>query len=96
MKVTLQSTTKIVELNGVPARVWEGKTDSGIPVHAFITRIACPLDADQSAFEAELVECAPPSPELEVYPARLALGPRLATPPKELDLWGGGDDSDDD
>ena len=25
MKITIESTTKIVELNGVPARIWEGK-----------------------------------------------------------------------
>lgn len=42
MKITLESTSKIVELNGVPARVWEGKSESGIPCHAFITRIAVP------------------------------------------------------
>jgi len=44
MKVTLESTSKITTLvvNGedVPARIWEGKTESGIPCHAFITRIA--------------------------------------------------------
>ena len=42
MKVTLESTTKIVELNGVQARIWEGTTEGGIRVHAFITRIAAP------------------------------------------------------
>ena len=35
--VTLTNTSKIVTLNGVPARVWEGKTAKGIPCHAFIT-----------------------------------------------------------
>lgn len=38
MKVQLHSTEKIVTLNGVPARVWEGVTDGGINCHAFITR----------------------------------------------------------
>ena len=40
MIVWLHSTTKIVEVNGVRARIWEGLTGSGIPVHAYITRIA--------------------------------------------------------
>ena len=30
MKITIENTDKIVTLNGVPARIWEGKTDSGI------------------------------------------------------------------
>lgn len=33
MKLTVESTSKIVELNGVLARVWEGQTESGIKIH---------------------------------------------------------------
>lgn len=46
MKITIESTAKIVELvlaadgTTVPARVWQGHTDSGIPVQVFVTRIA--------------------------------------------------------
>jgi hypothetical protein len=44
MKITIESTSKIVTLvvNGadVPARVWRGATDDGIPVQCFITRIS--------------------------------------------------------
>ena len=40
MKLILENTSKLVELNGVPARIWEGKTESGIACHAFITRVA--------------------------------------------------------
>jgi hypothetical protein len=64
MKVELTSTTMIVELNGVPARIWEGKTDTGIPVYAFIARICAPSEADQTQFRAELRQCLPPSAEL--------------------------------
>lgn len=39
MKITIESTDKIVYLNGIPARIWEGETASGICVHCFITRI---------------------------------------------------------
>lgn len=73
MKVTLQNTTKMVELNGVPARIWEGTTESGIKVHAFITRIACDRDADQEEFQKDLKKCIQPSLEIDSYPSRLML-----------------------
>ena len=56
MKIELESTTGMTELNGVPARIWEGKTDKGIPVTAFITRIAVQKDEDALQFEKELQE----------------------------------------
>ena len=76
MKIEVTSTEKIVQLNGMPARLWEGKTESGIPVHCFIPLIAPtipPLDARQSEFLVELKQTKPPSAELETYPARLVL-----------------------
>lgn len=76
MKIEIESTTKIVELDGVPARIWEGNTDSGIPVHCFITRIAIDKtdDAANEQFARELAECKAPSAEIEkVYPLRMIL-----------------------
>jgi hypothetical protein len=74
MKVTLESTDQIVDINGVPARVWEGTTAAGIPCHALITRIAVHKNDDATEFERELQETRPPSPALrDVYPARLVL-----------------------
>ncbi len=74
MKITLESTTKVVTLNGVPARLWEGTTASGIPIHAFITRVAVDRELDTSEFERELLEQRTPSPELErVIPLRMIL-----------------------
>lgn len=79
MKVTLESTDKVVTLHvgadgDVPACIWEGHTESGIRVHAFITRIAVHKDADNSQFERELHETRPLSRELTgVYDARLIL-----------------------
>lgn len=73
MTVTLHNTSKIVELNGVPARIWEGETSTGIPVHAFITRIAVAKDKPCEEFEKELSETSPPSAEVKVYPLRLVL-----------------------
>ncbi len=77
MIVTLESTTKIVRLvvdgREVPARVWEGTTSSGIPCHAYITRIAVAPDQDAAEFERELVEQRRPSPAIEAIPLRLIL-----------------------
>ena len=74
MEVQLESTTKIVDLNGVPARIWEGQTENGIAVHAFIARIAVHNSDDATQFEAELKECrAPTNPDINTYPARLML-----------------------
>lgn len=77
MRVHLESTTKVVTIESgsrpVPARVWEGHTESGIKVTAFITRIAVDRDHDTSQFEAELVECRSPSAHIEAWPNRLVL-----------------------
>lgn len=63
MQIQLESTTRIVTVNGTEARIWEGHTASGIPVIAVIARIAVSVDQDCSEFEAELKECRPPSAE---------------------------------
>ena len=73
MKIEIESTTKIVELDRVPARVWEGKTKSGIPVHCFVTRISPQTNSDIEEFERELKEQKAPSPEVAAYPMRLIL-----------------------
>jgi len=78
MIVTLHNTDKIVDLKtdsgAVPARVWEGTTDSGIKVHAFITRIAVHKNDDAGQFERELQEQRPLSRELlGVYDTRMVL-----------------------
>ena len=76
MKIQLESTSKIVELNGVPARIWEGVTEHGIAIHVFITRIAVNKEADGSQFAAELKECPAPrpaDPDISAYPLRMIL-----------------------
>lgn len=54
MKITLESTSQVVHVDGVEARVWEGKTESGIPLTAFITRVAVAVEDDCRQFEDEL------------------------------------------
>jgi hypothetical protein len=73
MKITIENTTKRVTLNGLPARIWEGTTESGIPVHCFISRIGIAKDADATQFEKELEATRAPSPDIESYPARMVL-----------------------
>jgi hypothetical protein len=84
MKITIENTSKIVELqiNGglVPARVWQGQTENGIPVQAFITRIAPEVPRTHFGhteltrqFDRELRECADPRPSVDAIPLRLII-----------------------
>lgn len=66
MKITIESTTRIVLVNGVPSRVWQGTTASGVEIGALVTRIGVAI-LDQAGnvpeeFERELVEHAAPLP----------------------------------
>jgi hypothetical protein len=77
MKVTLESTDRIVELalhgQTVPARVWEGTTANGVPCHAYITRIAVHERHDASEFERDLQEHRRASAHVAAFPLRLVL-----------------------
>lgn len=82
MKITIESTTKIVELrmseNGplVPARIWAGHTESGVPVHCYVTRIAVDKNrpaADFEQFERDLQEHAEPTAEIRAIPLRMII-----------------------
>lgn len=55
MKITIESTSKIVHLNGIPARVWEGQTESGVLIHCYVTRVAVSTGNAPSVF-AEIVQ----------------------------------------
>jgi hypothetical protein len=80
MKITLESTTKLVELQTdagvVPARIWEGHTERGTPVHCYITRIAVaeiePAEVHEQ-FKADLQEQRKPSAAIQAIPLRLIL-----------------------
>lgn len=81
MTITIHSTTKIVTLSDgrgyeIQARVWEGVTPSGVPVHCFVTRIAPAIPKDderQAEFIEQLRECAAPTADVRAYPARMIL-----------------------
>ena len=84
MKITIESTSKIVEIdNGralIPARVWQGETESGIPVQCFVTRILPEIpesnpaiDALLAEFERELQRCVQPRVSVAAIPLRLII-----------------------
>jgi hypothetical protein len=72
MKIELESTGQVVEVNGVLCRVWEGKTAAGVPLTAFIARVAVERAEDSRQFERELVETRQPLPA-GFWPHRMVL-----------------------
>jgi hypothetical protein len=75
VKITIENTDKIVDLNGVPARIWEGTTESGVPVTCFVTRIV-PRTHDEAVnaqFAAELREEKTPTLYAQGIPLRMLI-----------------------
>lgn len=85
MRITIESTPKIVELvlgnnTRVPARIWQGESEDGIPVQVFVTRIAPEIPENHvriaeltAEFEKDLQRCAEPRPTIEAIPLRLII-----------------------
>jgi hypothetical protein len=76
MKITIESTSKVVTVNELPVRIWEGETESGIPIHCYVTRVAVDEGLAPGAykvFEAELAEQKKPSAKVEAIPLRMIL-----------------------
>lgn len=61
MKIILQNTERIVDVNGIKSRLWEGVTEKGILIHCLIIRIAVNSESNHTEFEKELLSCSPPS-----------------------------------
>lgn len=64
----------------VPARIWQGESEDGIPCHAYITRIVPEIreghpliDQLTARFEAELQRCAEPTLTVDAIPLRMIL-----------------------
>jgi hypothetical protein len=66
MKLEIIATGKLTEIGGVPVRLWEGKTESGIPCKVFVHRVMVHKDHDSTQFEAELKEQMPPGVKFEL------------------------------
>jgi len=78
MKITIESTTKVVQIGighgqHIECRVWEGVTERGVKVTCLIPRIAVALGEDHAEFEAELQEQRAPSAEVSTFPMRMIL-----------------------
>lgn len=73
MKLTLENTSQLVHINDVPARVWLGRTESGVEVEVLITRIAVRHGRDTAQFERELHETPAPAHVSEAFPLRMVL-----------------------
>ena len=79
MRITLDSTKVVtdIQINGVdvPARLWEGHTEDGVPVHAYITRVSPQTDDPEATaqFSRELRETARPSVTMGAIPLRMIL-----------------------
>jgi hypothetical protein len=54
MKITVEATGKFETVNGVQARLWKGKTESGIEVQCWIALVQVHKDQDQTEFLREL------------------------------------------
>lgn len=75
MKLTIEPTGHLTRLDGVPVRLWEGRTESGRPVWVFVHRISTADDQARAELDRALVECEPPA-EAEVsgaIPLRMIL-----------------------
>lgn len=66
-----RSTTKVVKLNGVPHRIWEAVTSSGIRCFLFVASVMVHEDENESDFEKELEQQSQPSVDTEAIPLRL-------------------------
>lgn len=59
MKATIESTGRLVTIDGVSCRAWNGKTEGGVKFTAFIALLKVPNGEDQSQFARELLEMQP-------------------------------------
>lgn len=74
MKVTLESTDRLISVNGVPGRIWQGDTDSGIPVVALISLVGVRNGNPTEQFEKELREHVRPNKDaVEAFDPRTIL-----------------------
>jgi hypothetical protein len=76
MKMTIESTTQLVEIDNartLQCRVWEGVTERGVKVQVLVPRIAVNKDDDVSQFEEELLEQFAPEANYPAFPLRMIL-----------------------
>jgi hypothetical protein len=84
MKATMESTSKLLILNGLNFRVWEGVTENGIRFVALVNRLQAANPAEMNSFVAELGKAAR-NPVADTEAALIAMGvvPPPAPPAEE-------------
>ena len=60
LQLTIEATEKLTNLDGVPVRIWKGRTPRGIEVLVFVHRIAVHESSDATELERELKAQLPP------------------------------------
>jgi len=56
MRLTIESTPTITEIDGVPCRLWRGTTEGGRPVDVYVHRIGSADPRAQEELDRRLVE----------------------------------------
>ena len=80
LRATIESTDQLTSLDGVPCRVWRGKTEQGTEALFYVHRVCCLETADYRPFETELLERQPPKqggPMAEARSIALAIPLRM-------------------
>lgn len=73
MRATVENTDQIILVNdGIPARIWTGKTENGVAFEMLVIRVAVPENSDNSQFEQELQEQTKPHVSA-AFPLRLII-----------------------
>jgi hypothetical protein len=79
MKATMQSTDKLVIINGINFRVWQGVSEQGTKFVALVNRLAAGTPDDQTKIVAELAK------QQDHAPIDPALAPALKTLDPSID-----------
>ena len=67
MKVTIEMSNELANIDGVLCRVWNGYADNGIAVRFYVHRVAVPIMREQAEFKRVLVEMQPPTTETSKF-----------------------------
>lgn len=73
MKITIESTTKVIFINNIATRIWEGETEDGTKIHCYISQIAANENVNVAKFYNDISNSKTPSPEVEAIPMEITL-----------------------
>lgn len=63
MRLSIEMTDELANIDDVWCRIWNGHTDDGIPVRVYVHRVAVPVGQSLTEFK-KLLECDQPDFEL--------------------------------